>query len=165
MLRKMEKTDCSSKLEQMVHANDGQTAVRNSERGPRYKAEFGHAGGKARQTLLVRKENKTRGPDAPWKIFKDPNEQDVIMGRGRKSYNHSGNTRFREMVKGLKPTYNKLQKREKTNCSIKLVCMVHANGGQFLNKDDERGLWYEVEFGQARRKASQALREQDRVAA
>ena len=50
----------------------------------------------------------------------------------------------------------------KTDFSIKLVQMVHAKGGRFLAKDPADELWYEVDFKLARRKASQALREETR---
>ena len=88
---------------------------------------------------------------------------DVAMGRGGMANNHVGNKNFRKMAESLKPAYQKLQKEEKTDFSIKLVQMVHDKGGRFLAKDPADELWYEVDFKLARRKASQALREENKA--
>jgi hypothetical protein len=47
--------------------------------------------------------------------------------------------------------------------SRRLLKMVHGRGGKFLAKDAESGLFYEVEDKIARRKCSQALREENKA--
>jgi len=101
-------------------------------------------------------------PDAVEDAVTELGKNDVAMGRGGMANNHIGNKNFRKMAESLKPEYQKLQKEEKTGFSVKLVQMVHDKGGRFLAKDPANELWYEVEFKLARRKASQALREESR---
>ena len=75
--------------------------------------------------------------------------------------NHCGNNIFRDYAEQLRPRYEKLSKEEKTGVSLELVSMVHEAGGRFIQKDEESGLWYEVGYNRARKKASQALREEN----
>ena len=63
----------------------------------------------------------------------------------------------------MKPEYARLPKEEKTDVSRRLLDMVHARGGKFLAKDSVSGLFYEVEYKIARRKCSQALREESKA--
>ena len=62
----------------------------------------------------------------------------------------------------MKPEYARLPKEEKTDVSRRLLDVVHARGGKFLAKDSVSGLFYEVENKTARRKCSQALREENK---
>ena len=85
------------------------------------------------------------------------------MGRGGLANHHVGNNSFRTMTATLKPEYARLPKEEKTDVSRRLLDMVHARGGKFLAKDPGSGLFYEVEYKIARRKCSQALREESKA--
>jgi hypothetical protein len=67
------------------------------------------------------------------------------------------------MTASMKPEYARLPKEEKTDVSRRLLDMVHARGGKFLAKDPVSGLFYEVEYKIARRKCSQALREESKA--
>ena len=154
-----EKTNCSIKLLDMVHADGGRFLAKDKRDDMWYEVEFKRARKKARRALW--KEEPASSQVSPGIIY-TIGEHDVVMGRGCKADSHGGNKRFREMAKCLKRTYLKLQKKEKTDCSIKLVGMVHANDGRFLAKDKRNKLLYEVDFKQARKKASQALREEDK---
>ena len=62
----------------------------------------------------------------------------------------------------MKPEYARLPKEEKTDVSRRLLDIVHARGGKFLAKDSVSGLFYEIENKTARRKCSQALREENK---
>ena len=96
------------------------------------------------------------------KHFVKPNENDVLLGRGGRSNHHAGNKRYREEVKNLRSWYlSNTDKDEKTRISQSLVDLVHAYEGRFLEEDKEVGGWYVVPNIVARRKASQALREDD----
>lgn len=87
-----------------------------------------------------------------------PSEKDVLMGRGGKSNHHPGNMQYRTEIDRLQDRYKKTDdKDEKTNISANLVLHVQSYGGNFCEKDDEG--WYIIEDVVARRKVSQALRE------
>ena len=87
----------------------------------------------------------------------------VVIGRGGLSNNHSGNQTFLKLTKSLKPEYARLPKEEKTDVSRRLLKMVQDRGGKFLAKDAASGLFYEVDDKVARRKCSQALREESKA--
>lgn len=92
------------------------------------------------------------------KKFLEPTEKDVLMGRGGKSNHHPGNTRYRAKIDRLEDQYKKTNdKDEKTKISEALVLHVQSYGGNFLEKDDNG--WYVIDDAVARRKVSQALRE------
>jgi len=85
-------------------------------------------------------------------------DNDVLMGRGGKSNHHPGNMRYRQEIERLQGDYKKTDdKDEKTRISEQLVSHVQSYGGNFLEKDDHG--WYIIDDIVARRKVSQALRE------
>lgn len=96
------------------------------------------------------------------KEFVVPTQNDVLLGRGGRSNHHPGNKRYREEVKNMRDWYASIgeNKEEKTRLSQTLVDYVHDYNGRFLEKD-KNGRWYVVPNIVARRKASQALREDD----
>lgn len=92
------------------------------------------------------------------KKYLEPTEKDVLMGRGGKSNHHRGNMRYRAEIERLQEQYKKTDdKDEKTKISERLVSDVQSWGGNFLEKDDKG--WYIIDDVVARRKVSQALRE------
>lgn len=92
------------------------------------------------------------------KRYKNCTEDDVLMGRGGKSNHHKGNQRYRAEIERLEVRYKMTDdKDEKTKISEELVAFVKSFGGDFLEKDDYG--WYIIDDIVARRKASQALRE------
>jgi hypothetical protein len=95
------------------------------------------------------------------KNYVEPQANDVLLGRGGRSNHHTGNKRYREEVRNLREWYASIgdNKEEKTKLSQTLVDHVHSYNGRFLEKDDKG--WYVVPNVVARRKASQALREDD----
>jgi len=88
------------------------------------------------------------------------NDNDVLCGRGGVTNSHSGNRRFRDLVKAHQPAYVTSAKLEKANISLKIVNIIrHCNPpGRFLAGNDRNG-WYDVGDEKAREKTSQALRE------
>jgi len=92
------------------------------------------------------------------KEYVNPTDVDVLLGRGGRSNHHPGNKRYREEVRNLQRWYlGEENKNKKTDLSQLLVDYVHAYQGRFLQKDDIG--WYLIPNIVARRKASQALRE------
>lgn len=92
------------------------------------------------------------------KTYLEFTDDDVLMGRGGKSNHHKGNTKYRAEIERLQEDYKKTDdKDEKTSIAAQLVARVQSYGGNFLEKD-EKG-WYIIDDVVARRKVSQALRE------
>jgi hypothetical protein len=96
------------------------------------------------------------------RYISNPTEKDILMGRGGKSNHHPGNKRYREEILNFKKTYAQLtSKEEKTDLSRHVVDYVHKYKGRFLalDKSVNPPKWYEITDAVARRKVSQALRE------
>merc|ERR1719432_504433 len=115
---------------------------------------------KRKQKKRIRKPRPKIVPETY--VYVEPHEDDVLLGRGGRSNHHPGNKRYREEVKNLRKWYQEIrEKEEKTDLSQCLVDYVHSYGGRFLEEDKTTkvGSWYIVPDLLARRKASQALRE------
>merc|ERR1711935_491614 len=103
------------------------------------------------------------------KTYVETTQHDVLLGRGGKSNHHPGNKRYREEVENFRPLYASLiTDEEKTSMSQALVDVMERMGGRFLEEDKIKDVltnkvisqgWYVVPNIVARRKASQALRE------
>lgn len=91
-----------------------------------------------------------------------PGPYDVLIGRGKKCYNHVGNIHFRNLVANNLGDYSRSKtKQEKSHILadlVKQIRKISPNGG-FLKQDIETGLWYEVGGFLAREKTSQAFRD------
>lgn len=106
-------------------------------------------------------------PDLSWLLgdvepvyFSTYTNKDVLAERGHRSNNHPGNEMYRAEKERLQPRYLATSsKTEKTMIAMELVDTVHQWGGRFLRMDKKKGLYYELDEKAARRKASQALRE------
>jgi hypothetical protein len=87
---------------------------------------------------------------------------DVILGKEKAIFNHSGNRRFRATINSNLDTY--IAAPTKSSKS-KWIRQVHADmqksGYRFLRRNDATGICYEIEKHEAREKVSHALR--DRV--
>jgi len=123
---------------------------------------LGNSGKESSSDASGKKKRKRRPRpkvDPSNKVYVEPETNDVLLGRGGRSNHHTGNKRYREEVQNLREWYGSIgdNKDEKTKLSQTLVDLIQANGGRFLEKDGER--WYVVPNVVARRKASQALRE------
>ena len=88
----------------------------------------------------------------------EPNDNDVLFGRGGYTNNRPGNIHFRQEALRLRQWYEQSTKEEKYEISNLLLESVKSRGGRFLEKGSD-GKWHEVIGNGARRKASQALRE------
>lgn len=93
-------------------------------------------------------------------------EHDVLCGRGAGVNNHSGNQRFRELVKMNRGEYKKTNsKKAKSEIAKSIVATIYGNGGRFLKKVTQRSgkddgcVWMDVGTHKANEKTSQALRE------
>lgn len=88
-----------------------------------------------------------------------PKNNDVIIGKGMKALNHSGNKLFRRVIERNLKSYAALSARkDKSNMIQSIVCQIQINGGVFIKQDPEKGSWFEVSDNIAREKTSQAFR-------
>eukprot|EP00558_Chaetoceros_sp_UNC1202_P008639 CAMPEP_0197246562 /NCGR_PEP_ID=MMETSP1429-20130617/15660_1 /TAXON_ID=49237 /ORGANISM="Chaetoceros sp., Strain UNC1202" /LENGTH=270 /DNA_ID=CAMNT_0042707251 /DNA_START=27 /DNA_END=839 /DNA_ORIENTATION=+ len=93
-------------------------------------------------------------------VIQNPTGVDVLLGRGGQTNNHPGNVKYREQVERTKAFYQDCTtKEEKKRVSQLLVDYVHDYGGRFLVKSREADGWVLADPSVARKKASQALRE------
>jgi hypothetical protein len=87
-----------------------------------------------------------------------PSQSSVICGRGKESYNHAGNHRFRMVASMFIKRYS--QATNKTDKSVivsDIVTMIHQSGGMFCKH--EKGSWFKVGEHSAREKTSALLRD------
>ena len=95
-------------------------------------------------------------------LANEPTSYDILLGKEKNIFNHSGNRRFRTMINNQLETY--IAAPTKSSKS-KLIRQVHADmqksGYRFLRRNSTTGIWYEIEKHEAREKVSHALR--DRV--
>jgi len=104
------------------------------------------------------KKKKKKRRELDETIAIDPTDDDVLFGRGGYTNSHPGNIKYRAKALELRPWYEASSKEEKYNISELLIESVKAEGGRFLEKGKD-GLWHEVLYNGARKKASQQLRE------
>ena len=90
-----------------------------------------------------------------------PNENDVLCGRGSRSYFHPGNKLFRTIVGHRKSSYNDSGNKFKPAIAADIIHFIQSQtpSGRFLSEDKETKLWYEIPFNAAVQKTQQALRE------
>jgi hypothetical protein len=92
----------------------------------------------------------------------EPTSFDVLLGKEKAIFNHSGNISFRQLINQNLDKY--IEAPTKSSKS-KLIRQVHADmqksGFRFLRRNEATGVWLEIEKHEAREKVSHALR--DRV--
>mmetsp|Transcript_14458 Transcript_14458/g.27536 ORF Transcript_14458/g.27536 Transcript_14458/m.27536 type:complete len:257 (-) Transcript_14458:69-839(-) len=95
------------------------------------------------------------------KIYIDTiRDTDVLCGRGGRSNHHPGNKRYRHVIGDMRTSYKKTEaKSNKTDLSRAIVDHVCQYGGRFIKKEETTGRYYVLTRGEARKKTSQALRE------
>lgn len=86
---------------------------------------------------------------------------DVLCGRGKTSFNHSGNRRFRHIISQSIDEYRAAtSKWEKSLVAARLVSVIHSSGGRFLKqKKDNEDEWYELSSSESKSKVSHAIRD------
>jgi len=110
---------------------------------------------------VLDEELKKKVEDDPMATF-EPNENDVLCGRGGSINNHAGNENYRVLVNQKKRVYLTARfKREKRLIAASIVQSIRSlnPGGRFLQRDAKTGVWHDIGDTKARDKSSQALRE------
>lgn len=92
-----------------------------------------------------------------------PGDKDVIVGRGKVCYQHTGNQRLASIVQTALPVYSaaKSTKKSKSELIKEVVAKVRESspGGGFVKFDTDQGMWYEVGDRIAKEKVSQTFRD------
>lgn len=91
-----------------------------------------------------------------------PGINDVMLGRGAGTNKHEGNIKFRDMCKDYQERYvAAINNYEKYIITMEIFERVRKLNppGKFIDKDSKSKTWHEVDENRARRKISQALRE------
>jgi len=91
-----------------------------------------------------------------------PQDIDVICGRGALSNNHPGNRLFRRLVQANKEVYNEASAQQREMLVRSIAAAVHNVGGRFVRKDKTSKSscqWREIHSDEAATKILQALRD------
>jgi hypothetical protein len=93
----------------------------------------------------------------------NPNENDVLCGRGGRINSHAGNIRFRDVIQSKKKAYlgKTTKKLEKAHIAASVVNDIRSMQppGRFLKEDGKSGMWFDIGDAKAIKKTGQALRE------
>mmetsp|Transcript_2287 Transcript_2287/g.5228 ORF Transcript_2287/g.5228 Transcript_2287/m.5228 type:complete len:290 (-) Transcript_2287:1172-2041(-) len=93
----------------------------------------------------------------------DPNENDVLCGRGGRINSHAGNVQFRDIIHSKKKDYlaPTTKKLEKAHIAAGIVNDIRSMDppGRFLKEEGGTGMWYDIGDAKAIKKTGQALRE------
>mmetsp|Transcript_10826 Transcript_10826/g.10330 ORF Transcript_10826/g.10330 Transcript_10826/m.10330 type:complete len:334 (-) Transcript_10826:138-1139(-) len=100
------------------------------------------------------------------KVVLRPSNNDVLCGRGSRSYCHPGNIQFRTVVANHKRRYNMSDNKFKPFIAEGIVTLLNRRNppGRYLSQDKERRIWYEIPHNAAVQKTQQALREKTKWA-
>ena len=88
-------------------------------------------------------------------------QQDVICGRQRENFHHSGNKYFRELIqKNIGPYLGSNTKLEKGEAIADITKLVQDNSpdGGFVKLDSKTGRWFRIKESEARDKVGHAIR-------
>jgi hypothetical protein len=87
-----------------------------------------------------------------------PSNLSVICGRGKKSYNHTGNLCFRILTTTFVERYSRAEsKTAKSTFVYNIVTLIREAGGHFCKY--EKGAWFDVGDRVAREKVSSLFRD------
>lgn len=98
-------------------------------------------------------------------IIEQPNNEDVLFGRGNSIKAHPGNVYFRSLVMQAKPIWDETPKFEKPTIAAQIIDSItntDVPGGRFLKHDSATGLWRTATYAEAMDKTKKALREKKR---
>lgn len=122
---------------------------------------FGAAPGRRMASFgsMIPGNKMSRGAPSNQPLVIRPN--DVLCGRGKTSFNHSGNIRFRHIISQAIDEYRAAtSKWEKSLVAARLVSVIHSSGGRFLKqKKDNEDEWYELSSSESKSKVSHAIRD------
>jgi hypothetical protein len=87
-----------------------------------------------------------------------PSEYSVVCGRGKETFNHVGNHRFRILINKSKKRYSRADTRTAKSVIVsEIVALIRQSGGIFCKY--KKGVWLEVGARHAREKVGASLRD------
>jgi hypothetical protein len=90
----------------------------------------------------------------------DPCELDILLGRGKTSWGHTGNQHFRAFIGVYLKQYSDAGNRAQKSKTVETIYTeIIASGGRFLKYDNATKTWYQVGRTIAREKIAHALRD------
>ena len=93
-------------------------------------------------------------------VIESPQDFDILLGRGKMSFNHVGNRRFRVFIGlHLRRYMDAKSRMEKTLVVNSVVEAITEAGGRFLKQDAKNNNWVQVNAKAAREKVGHALRD------
>jgi hypothetical protein len=87
-----------------------------------------------------------------------PGDRDVVIGKGKKYFHHSGNAMLRNLVHAMLDEYWEAQTKPDKTCIISEVVEHVRNIGRFVKRDVASGKWVHAEDLLCREKCSQTFR-------
>ena len=84
-----------------------------------------------------------------------PNQNDVLLGRGKAYYTHVGNIRLRYLIVSRMSRYQCAPRKKKHWVSESVIDIIHERGGRFLSR--EEAWWFEVDRAAAQKKVRSRL--------
>ena len=95
--------------------------------------------------------------DLPLTPISTPAMNDVLLGRGKGFYQHTGNIRFRHWIESRFQQYDQAQtSAQKKQITMQVIDLVRKDGGRFLR--DEKCGWVVVNDDTARQKVAHVFR-------
>ena len=103
---------------------------------------------------VSKKENDTTLPDDFL-----PGDHDVVCGKGKRFYNHIGNSLYRNAIRDRTREYNDATKLERSFIVSSIVSEIRKNStvGGFVKLIDATGEWYRITASAARLKTTYAF--------
>ena len=117
--------------------------------------------------LLSMNPHHTRPTPLPYvpakgELVDDPTDMDILCGKDKAIFNHSGNRRFRAMIAANLQRYIDAPSKSSKSRLIRKLCVdLKAAGVRFLKKHATNDKWYEIPGFESKEKVSHAFR--DRV--
>ena len=88
-----------------------------------------------------------------------PATHDVCCGRGKRYWNHTGNERYRELIRLSLNQYSTARtKRERNRVAKTVVDTIYSEGGRFI-RTDQSDKWHDIGYKAAIEKADHSLRD------
>ncbi|GFH52884.1 hypothetical protein CTEN210_09360 [Chaetoceros tenuissimus] len=93
--------------------------------------------------------------------FIEPNDSDVLFGRGGMTNHHPGNKVYRALVEAHKPDYNIAPTKMRPRVAKRIIFAMRNSqqNTRFLKRESKTNAWYDVGDAVASSKCAQALRE------
>eukprot|EP00565_Helicotheca_tamesis_P000665 CAMPEP_0185731228 /NCGR_PEP_ID=MMETSP1171-20130828/12292_1 /TAXON_ID=374046 /ORGANISM="Helicotheca tamensis, Strain CCMP826" /LENGTH=173 /DNA_ID=CAMNT_0028400451 /DNA_START=89 /DNA_END=610 /DNA_ORIENTATION=+ len=89
----------------------------------------------------------------------EPAEFDVVFGRGRRCFEHSGNRRLHEIIETHLDEYTTASRKSKKTSIANFIVKRVYEKGIFVKQHPETGKWFEVGWSKAKEKVGHAIRE------